>query len=229
MTLDLSKSYEYFQPEKVTDKIHIIGCGSVGSNVAEMLVRSGITNLTLWDFDEVCKHNVANQLYRNQDIGIHKVRALKSILTGINPDVAEAIELKIKGWNGENLSGYVFMCVDSIDLRREIVKKCERNPYIKGVFDFRTGLENAQHYAADWKKEKQRKELVASMNFTSKQAKEATPVSACGTVLGVNTTVKVISAIGVSNFVNFIRTGKLKTFVSVNLGEEFNLDAFTVE
>ena len=38
--MDLSKSYDYFQPEKQDDRIHIIGCGSVGSTVASMLARN---------------------------------------------------------------------------------------------------------------------------------------------------------------------------------------------
>ena len=35
MSMDLSKSYDYFQPEKDTARIHIIGCGSVGATVAQ--------------------------------------------------------------------------------------------------------------------------------------------------------------------------------------------------
>ena len=62
--MDLSKSYEYFQPEKLTDRVHIIGCGSVGSTVAENLARSGVTKFTLWDFDVVEPHNLANQMFR---------------------------------------------------------------------------------------------------------------------------------------------------------------------
>ena len=48
MAIDLSKSYEYFQPEKVDCRIHIVGCGSVGATVAELLVRLGLTNIALW-------------------------------------------------------------------------------------------------------------------------------------------------------------------------------------
>ena len=47
MAIDLSKSYEYFQPEKVDGRIHIIGCGSVGGTVAELLVRLGLTEISL--------------------------------------------------------------------------------------------------------------------------------------------------------------------------------------
>lgn len=45
--MDLSKSYEFFQPEKDQARIHIVGCGSVGSTVAENLARCGVTKMTL--------------------------------------------------------------------------------------------------------------------------------------------------------------------------------------
>ena len=76
MSMDLSKSYDYFQPEKDTARIHIIGCGSVGATVAENLARCGITKFTLWDFDTVEPHNLANQIFRQHDIGKTKVEAL---------------------------------------------------------------------------------------------------------------------------------------------------------
>ena len=60
--MDLSKSYEFFQPEKVTERIHIVGCGSVGSTIAENIARCGIKKMTLWDFDKVEAHNIVNQM-----------------------------------------------------------------------------------------------------------------------------------------------------------------------
>ena len=41
--MDLSKSYDFFQPEKDNSRIHIVGCGSVGSTLAENLARCGVT------------------------------------------------------------------------------------------------------------------------------------------------------------------------------------------
>lgn len=129
MSMNLSKSYDYFQPEKDTARIHIVGCGSVGATIAENLARCGITNMTLWDFDMVEPHNLANQIFRQQDIGKSKVEALLSILTEINPDVADEVELMPKGWQGKILSGYIFLCVDNIDLRRQFVEKHMDSPY----------------------------------------------------------------------------------------------------
>ena len=39
--MNLSKSYEFFKPESCGGRIHIIGCGAVGSTVAENLSRLG--------------------------------------------------------------------------------------------------------------------------------------------------------------------------------------------
>lgn len=219
--MDLSKSYEYFQPEKDNSKIHIVGCGSVGSTVAENLARMGVTKFVLWDFDTVESKNVVNQMFTQNDVGRPKVEALKDILLAINPDIGMDIELKPGGWQGKLMSGYIFLCVDNIDLRREIVEKHMDSPFVKAVFDFRTGLENAQHYAADWTNYKMKSDLLASMAFSHDEAKEETPVSACNITLGVCPTVRVICAYGVSNFINFVRGKPLKKVI---LADAFNFD-----
>lgn len=225
--MDLSKSYEFFQPEKCNSRVHIVGCGSVGSTVAENLVRCGVTNLTLWDFDFVEAHNIVNQMYRQKDIGKPKVAALSDILTEINPEVAENIQLQPDGWQGKNMSGYIFLCVDNIELRRKIVEQHFDNMSVKAIFDFRTGLEFAQHYAADWKDYKMKDDLLASMQFSHDEAKAESPVSACGITLGVAPTVRIISAFGVCNFINFIKGNGLKKFVQCDMFG-FSLDAFPI-
>lgn len=223
--MDLSKSYEFFKPEKYTDRIHIIGCGSVGSTVAENLARCGVTRMTLWDFDTVERHNIANQMFRDKDVGKKKVEALEDILAEVNPDIGKGLEKKPDGWQGQMLSGYVFLCVDNIELRREIVEKHMNNQYIKAMFDFRTRLEDAQHYAADWSDRKMKKDFLASMQFSHDEAKEETPVSACNVALSVCPTVRVICAYGVANFMNFWNGKPLKKMVIVD-AFRFMVDAF---
>ncbi len=223
--MDLSKSYEFFQPEKYDVRIHIIGCGSVGSTLAENLARCGVTKMTLWDFDTVESHNIVNQMFRQQDIGKPKVEALKDILTDINPYIGDDVELQPKGWQGKMLSGIIFLCVDSIELRRQIVEKHMDSPYVKAVFDFRTLLESAQHYAADWSDFKMKQTLLNSMQFSHEEAAEETPVSACGITLGVATTVRLVCALGVNNFINFVKGNGIKKFVMID-GFNYILDAF---
>ncbi len=118
--LNLEKSYDYFKPENCRERLHIIGCGSVGSTLAELLTRFGLTNLTLYDFDVVEPHNLANQMFRQRHIGMRKVDALALMLTEINPEISDNVRLIESGYTGQRLSGYVFLCVDNIELRREI-------------------------------------------------------------------------------------------------------------
>lgn len=223
--MDLSKSYEFFQPEKLDGRIHIIGCGSVGSTLAENLARCGVTKMTLWDFDTVESHNIVNQMFSQQHIGKLKVEALADILVDINPYIKDELELQPKGWQGKLLSGYIFLCVDSIELRREFVEKHMDSPYVKAVFDFRTLLESAQHYAADWSDYKMKQTLLNSMQFSHEEAAEETPVSACGVTLGVATTVRLVCALGVNNFINFVKGNGIKKFVMID-GFNFLLDDF---
>lgn len=223
--MDLSKSYDFFQPEKDTARIHIVGCGSVGSTLAENLSRCGVTKMTLWDFDTVEAHNIVNQMFRQQDVGKLKVEALKDILMDINPEIKDDVELKPKGWEGKLMSGYIFLCVDNIELRRTIVEKHMDSPYVKAVFDFRTLLESAQHYAADWSDYKMKQDLLKSMQFSHEEAAEETPVSACGVTLGVATTVRLICALGVNNYINFVKGNGIKKLIMID-GFNFILDAF---
>lgn len=221
--MDLTKSFEVFDPCSVTDRIHIIGCGSVGSTIAENLARLGLTKMTLWDFDRVEAHNLANQMFTEKDIGLLKVEATKKIVCDINPEANEEIVLKPEGYKGERLVGIVFLCVDNIDLRRSICEKNKGNRMIKAVFDFRTRLFDAQHYAADWGDMKQIENLIASMDFSHEEAHEATPRTACGVELGVAPTVRMVCTLGICNFFNFVTKKKIRPILVCN---PFEADIF---
>lgn len=214
--MNIAKSYDFFQPEKLDGRIHILGCGAIGSTVAENLVRFGITKITLYDFDIVESHNIANQMFRQQDVGKYKVDALADILYEINPEIKNDIKLVKEGYIGQKLSGYVFLCVDSIDIRRDVVEKCQNNQFIKAMFDFRMRLTDAQHYAADWKNKKMIEDFLASMQFSHEEAMAETPVSACNMTLSVVPTVRHIVAEGVANFINFVKTRDLKKLILVD-------------
>lgn len=223
--MNLEKSYEFFNPDADRNRVHIIGCGSVGSTIAENLVRCGVEKISLYDFDTVEEHNIANQMFRDKDIGRNKAEALKEILAEINPDAAKEIRVNTNGWNGEEVMGYIFMCVDSMDVRRAIFEAHKNNPCVPAVFDVRTLLTGAQHYAASWADYKQRDNLWRSMQFTDEQADESTPVSACGVVLGVATTIRLISALAVNNYIKFAKGEKNWKFVQID-GFSGILDCF---
>lgn len=214
--MDLSKSYEFFQPEMCKERIHIIGCGSVGSTLAELLARFGLTKISLYDFDIVEPHNLANQMFTQNDVGKAKIDAVAERIQAINPLIKPDLKLHPEGWKGQKLTGYIFLAVDNIELRHKIVEENMYNPFIKGMFDFRTRLVDAQHYAADWSNQRQKEGFIRSMEFTHDEAKEATPVSACNVALSVAPTVWHVCLAGVCNFVNFVKGEPIKKIVLVN-------------
>ena len=223
--LNISKSYDFFKPEDCKERIHVIGCGSVGSTVAELLVRFGLTKLTLYDFDKVEPKNLGNQIFRQEHVGTAKIVALTDMLCEINPEVKNLIKVHPEGYTSQMLSGYTFLCVDNIELRREIAVANKDNPYVKAMFDWRTALTSAQHYAADWSDMKMVGDFIRSMEFTHEEAVAETPVSACNVTLSVAPTVRIVSSLGVTNFINFIKGDGLKKLILID-AFNFTLDAF---
>jgi len=220
--LDLTKHIDFFNPIKEIDKpVHIIGCGAVGSTLIEMCTRMGFQKLIIYDFDTVSAHNLTNQMFFGQHVGMLKTKAITQIAKNINPNID--IKCFDKGWTpGTRLSGYVFLCVDNIDLRRQIVEENKNNPYVNFIADFRMGLLNAQHYAADTSDHKSVEKLLGTMQFTHEEAKEATPVNACGTSLNVIQTVRTLVSLGLANFINFIKESEnFKEMILMDTGSIF--------
>ena len=66
----------------------VVGCGGTGSNFAEMLIRSGATQITLIDGGEVKESDLnRSSSFRFADVGLPKVEALKATLESIRKDV----------------------------------------------------------------------------------------------------------------------------------------------
>ena len=211
--MDTAKFYDFFRPENCLEDIHIIGCGAVGSTLATELARYGLQNFVLYDFDTVTSHNIANQAYVAEDIGHLKTEALAKEMLRINPEMSGHLRTVSSGWNGQRLTGYVFLCVDNIDLRRQIAENNRYNKFIKAMFDFRMGLTDGQHYAADWNDRVQVDNFIATMQFTHEEAQQNSVVSACNLELSVCSTVRTLVSAGVSNFVNFVKHNQLRTMV----------------
>ena len=66
-------------------RIGIAGAGGIGSNVAVHLVRTGVSELKIADFDIIEKSNLNRQFYFHNQIGAPKVETLKKNLLAINP------------------------------------------------------------------------------------------------------------------------------------------------
>jgi hypothetical protein len=74
--------------DTLTEKnIVLVGCGAIGSNLATILVRGGVKNVTLVDFDTVESGNICRANYNLFGIGESKVISLKFALEAISPHI----------------------------------------------------------------------------------------------------------------------------------------------
>ena len=99
--------------------VAIIGCGGLGSNAAAMLVRCGVGELTLIDFDVVEASNLNRQLFFADQLGQPKTAALAETLRRIYPDVR--LNLHQVCVAAENLAGLV----QGADVIMEAVDRAE--------------------------------------------------------------------------------------------------------
>ena len=66
-------------------RVAVVGLGGLGSNIAILLTRMGISHLHLIDFDKVDVSNLHRQQYFVEQVGLCKTEALASTLRKINP------------------------------------------------------------------------------------------------------------------------------------------------
>lgn len=97
-------------------KIGVAGAGGLGSNCAQMLVRSGFRRLKIVDHDVLESSNLNRQFYFLHQVGRAKVDALLENLKLINPDVEiETAQVKIEKHNVRELFADCDAVVEAFD------------------------------------------------------------------------------------------------------------------
>ncbi|MFP4045709.1 MAG: HesA/MoeB/ThiF family protein [Candidatus Aenigmatarchaeota archaeon] len=95
-------------------RVLIVGCGGLGSHVADILARSGV-NLRLVDDDRVEETNLHRTIFQKKNVGKAKTESLKEILSDSSNVDIEAHEEKFRRENGTSLVKDVDVAVDCLD------------------------------------------------------------------------------------------------------------------
>lgn len=107
----------------------IFGLGGVGGWCAEALVRSGIGNLSIVDFDRVCATNINRQIQATSaTVGQFKAETLKRRLLEINPDCNITVFNNSFSESNADIFGinrvdYVIDAIDSINDKLDLIEK----------------------------------------------------------------------------------------------------------
>ena len=121
--------------DKIESKnILIIGVGGVGGYAIEALIRSGIHNITLVDYDNIDISNINRQIIaKESNVGKLKVEAWKERINETNSSVlVNTLPLKIDENNIDILFkssyDYIIDACDTVIVKKLLIKKChEKN------------------------------------------------------------------------------------------------------
>ena len=208
--LDVNRHMALFDPYKFGNKkVHIIGAGATGSWLTLQLAKLGISNIHVYDFDVVEMHNVPNQLFGLQHVGMKKVEALKEIIQAYTALEIQAHDEEV---SSKRFDGYVFVMVDSMEARKNIF---EQSIKMKTAIDLmvepRMGLNEARVYN------------VLPLDLSHVKAWESNwypdseaEVSACGNSQSVITTALLTASICARQLINHFNGEKLHNEILVD-------------
>ena len=112
-----------------SSNIIVFGVGGVGGALVHMLVRAGIQNISIVDFDTISTSNINRQFVANvSNIGKLKVEELKNQLLEINPKLQinkYPIKLDDETINeiDFNKVDYIVDCIDDVKAKKLLIKK----------------------------------------------------------------------------------------------------------
>ncbi len=114
-------------------KVVVVGLGGVGGYAVASLVRSGIENIIIVDYDKIDITNLNRQLITNRsNIGKLKTDEMEKHILSINNNCKiTKINIKLSLTNMEELFKYKFDylidCCDTIEVKQELIKRCVKN------------------------------------------------------------------------------------------------------
>ena len=97
-------------------KIAIAGAGGLGSNIADILLRSGVKEFFIYDFDKVEKSNLNRQFYFEDQIGKYKADCIKENLEKIDSTCRiKSMVIKVEKNNLKELFDHCDVIIEAFD------------------------------------------------------------------------------------------------------------------
>jgi molybdopterin/thiamine biosynthesis adenylyltransferase len=171
MDIDYSDQTAIFDPGAFNYPIHLVGMGGIGSAVFFPLLKLGVSEIHLWDFDDVEPHNIPCQLiYRPSDIGQPKVEAARDFAE--RQEVAcEIVSHKERVTQDTRFDGIVISGVDSMSARQDIWQAVQGSRrYVPLLLDGRIGGEQLELYSVQLKNLEEMESYEAHRLFDDKEA-----------------------------------------------------------
>lgn len=113
-------------------RVAVFGVGGVGGYATEVLARSGVGQIDIFDNDKVNTTNINRQIYAlTSTVGRYKVDVAKERIQDINPNcIVNEYKVFYLPENAESvdLSGYDYVvdCIDTVVAKVELISRCHK-------------------------------------------------------------------------------------------------------
>lgn len=113
----------------INSRVLLIGCGALGSAIAETLVRGGLKELYIEDFDNVASGNICRATFNLNDVGKQKVTVLTEKLNQISPHVEIVpVDMKLNLFKNSSFESELEKSVD-------LIIDCSTDPEVTFILD----------------------------------------------------------------------------------------------
>lgn len=182
--------------KKITEtSLVICGCGAIGSNLIDNMVRQGFSKITVIDMDRIESHNRGSQIWNKADVGALKVERMKTLAYSSTGIILTPISKKVAVDNVKKLIGTPNIIVDAFD-----------NPESRGVLYNYSSTEKIPCIHAGLNTDYA--EIIWNDNYT---VPKKTGVDVCEYPLARNITMLSV-IVCTESIIRFIETGRKENY-----------------
>ena len=111
-------------------RVAVFGMGGVGGYAVEVLARSGVGEMHIFDNDRVCLTNLNRQIYAlHSTVGKLKVDVAEERIRDINPNcIVRKFRMFYLASNANDVDlsvyDYVVDCIDTVSAKVELIRRC---------------------------------------------------------------------------------------------------------
>lgn len=199
MSVDPLRHYPIFKPDAFGQRqVAVIGAGAIGSKIVLELCKLGVQNIVVYDYDTVAEHNIANQAFAPEHIGMLKVDALKLICKQFAD--TDIVTHSTEVTSATKISPDVcFLAVDSMAARRDIIKTVLFGNFKTSIcIETRMDAKICTVYTI---KPTSPQDIAGYMQYFWYPDEEVVVESACGSTITVGATANLAASLAVWQFI----------------------------
>ena len=160
------RQIDVISPDEIPP-ITIIGSGASGTGIGVIAGKLGCQNITIWDGDQVELHNVSNQYFSGNSIGINKATALRTEIMRLAPVLMTPSIISMEEMFEENSdisSQIVFLCVDGIENRRSVFNRLTECTDVRWIIETRMSAEYYEVNTIDMSSDEEKASWLESLD-----------------------------------------------------------------